>query len=617
MPHCSLARRAITALAVALLTAFASGQTLRVLSTTPANNANGVDTASVLAIRFSAPLSPASVNGTSVRVLGCWSGLVPGQVSLATAGTSLTFTPARPFFVGEMVTVLVPNTLRDTSNNALAGGHSFSFWAASVAGTRTFTNNRTIPLRLGGEGLIATYGVWAGDLDGDGSPDLTAANEVSHDYRVLLNDGCGNYPGALTVYPIPNNQEPSPTRSADFNGDGRLDMVSGNSGGNGITVNLNNGSGGFLPAVNYATGGYTHGVTVLDADGDGDFDIVAPNNAQVALFLNNGNGTFGAPVFFDPQGNNEDNVVAVDCNNDGKMDLYVGNLGSGDVSVMLGAGNGTFTFSSRRACGGNPFQIAAGDFNGDGIVDCVSANQGSGNVGVMFGTGTGGFGPVTTYPVGSAPAAVDVGDLDGDGWLDLGVSNYGSANFSIYFNNRDGTFGSRVTLPSGRAGSCTTLVDFDRNGVLDIIATDEIVDEARLYAHGVLSHGGSQPASCNAALRINNFGARGGFAVPATGIAGGASVFFGVSGGANSLLALFLGAPLPGGLALPPYGRLNLDPGQPIVAVATLATNPAGEALVPVLVPGLPIGATFTTQALVAAGAGFTLSNPESATVVR
>jgi hypothetical protein len=603
--------------AFALLAASVPGQTFRVLSTTPASNARGFDTAGKVAIRLSNPVLPSSVSATSVRVLGIWSGPVPGQVNLDAAGTTISFAPARPLFAGEPVTVVVPNTLRDTNNNALAGGHTFAFWAASARGTRTFTNNRTVPLRRTGEGLIATYGVWAGDLDGDGSPDMTGANEVAPDYRVLLNDGCGNYPGQFTIYPVSSGQQPSPTRSADFNSDGRLDMVSGNSGGNAVTINLNNGSGGFLPAVNYSTGGFTHGVAVLDADGDGDFDVAAPNNSQVAVFLNNGNGTLGAPAFFDPQGNNEDNICAVDCNNDGKMDLYVGNLGSGDVSVLLGAGNGTFTFSSRRSCNGNPFQMAAGDFNGDAIPDAVTANSSSGTVSVMFGNGSGAFGAPTSYPVGSSPAAVDVGDLDGDGWLDLAVSNYGSGNFSIYFNTGNGTFANRITLASGRAGSCTTLVDFDRNGVLDIIATDEIVDEARLYAQGVASHASSQPMACGAALRINNFGARGGFATPAVGIAGDAPVFFGVSGAGNAVFAMFLGLALPGGFPLPPFGTLNLDPGQFLVTLLASATNPAGEALLAVPLPGLPLGATFTTQALVAAGAGFTFTNPETASVVR
>jgi hypothetical protein len=352
---------------------------------------------------------------------------------------------------------------------------------------------------------------------------------------------------------------------------------------------------------------------VLDADGDGDADVAAPNNSRVVVFYNAGNGTFGAPRTFDPQGTNEDNIAAADANGDGKTDLFVGNLGSSDVSIMLGDGAGNFTFSVRRSCGGGPFQMAVGDVDGDGNVDALTANHGSNTLGVLRGNGLGGFLPgVATYPVGSSPAAVDVGDLDGDGWLDAAVSNFGSGNYTIYFNNGAGVFVNPQTLPSTRAGSCCTLVDFDRDGDLDIIATDEIVDEARLYTHAGPTHGGSQPPSCAAALRVNSWGSRAGFAGPAQGVTPGGTAFFGTSGPAGAVWGIFLGAPLVNGIAFPPFGVFNLDPTLPVLTVAAGLTDAFGEALLPVSIPGsLPPGQTFALQGVVGI-TSLTLTNPEA-----
>jgi hypothetical protein len=595
-----------------LLSGALAAQTLTVTSAAPAGNAVAVTAAARIVVTFSAPLDGASISASSVKVFGRWSGAVPGDVTFA--GNQLTFAPRRPYFAGEMVSVALPRTVRGTNGGTLVGGHAFGFWAKSAPGNRTFNLANTIPLRRQGEGFIATYGVLAADLDGEGSPDIIAANEVAHDYRVLRNDGCGNFAGPMVVYPIPNNQEPSPTESADFNGDGLLDMVSGNSGGAAITINLNNGNGGFLPAVNYATGGFTHGVCVLDADGDGDADVAAPNSNQMALFLNNGNGTLAAPVFFDPQGSGEDNIAAVDANNDGKTDLYVGNLGSSDVSVLLGNGQGTFTFASRRNCGGAPFQMAAGDVNGDGIVDAVTANRGTNSVGILLGNGTGGFAPAVTYSIGSQPAAVDLGDLDGDGDLDIAASNYGSADYTLWFNNGNGTFAGRQTLASSRAGSCCTLVDFNRDGVLDVLATDELVDEVRLYAHASAGHAGSQPRSCGAALRVNSLGARAGYATPAQSILGDRDLFVGASGAPSALYATFLGLPLVAGAPLPPFGTLNLDPAQALVTLASGTLDLAGEVNLRIGVPALAPGSTFAVQAVVVPGVA-TLTNPEAVIV--
>src|SRR5439155_1321285 len=79
-----------------------------------------------------------------------------------------------------------------------------------------------------------------------------------------------------------------------------------------------------------------------------------------------------------------------------------------------------------------PRSVAVGDFNGDGKPDLAVANLGfdrfsllSGNVSVVLGKGDGTFQAAVSYFAGSLPSSVAVGDFNGDGKPDLAVANRG------------------------------------------------------------------------------------------------------------------------------------------------------------------------------------------------
>src|SRR5262245_18422583 len=91
----------------------------------------------------------------------------------------------------------------------------------------------------------------------------------------------------------------------------------------------------------------------------------------------------------DAEGSGGDGVAGWDVNEGGHPDLVVANLGSHDVTVLLGNGDGTFQAQLRFAVASGPSAVAVTDVNGDGYSDLVVTNFGSHDVAVLLGNGDG------------------------------------------------------------------------------------------------------------------------------------------------------------------------------------------------------------------------------------
>lgn len=605
----------VALLGVLLSAPAVAGPGLCVVSVSPTNGAIGASAAAPVVVTFNATLNPATVNASTVRVFGRWSGVVPGTTSLDVGGTQLKFTPARPYFAGELVTVMLSSGIQSGAGAALAGGFTSSFWARAATASKVFTLTDVISFRLPGEGLVRTYGFNAIDIDGDGSPDMSATNEVSNDVRVLRNDGCGNY-GPMVIHAMPGGSEPSPNDSADFNGDGRADLVTGNQSSVNIAVFFNNGNGGFGTPTMYPAIASSHGVAVLDADADGDVDVLAATTGDMMMFTNNGAGGFAHTSTIDGGGSGEWQVAVADLNNDGFGDASVANLFSGSVGLLLGNGAGGLTLSDVKNTSGNPWAMALGDIDNDGRIDAVASNGNQGQAVVLRGNGAGQFFAPVFYSTGSATVATDLGDLDGDGDLDLTASNFGSGDVKM-FTNQGGIFMNPVSLPTTSASSCSVMVDYDRDGDLDVICTDELDDKAFVYTNSGPNKPGVQAPRCEAALRVNSQAVRGGYGAPTNPLPSGAQAFLNVSGAPLATYALLAGPVAQPGVSSP-AGLLNL--GAPLATILVFVTNAFGESVLAVPVPGsLPIGTSAALQAAVAdptSPVGFRLSNPEAITIV-
>ena len=225
-----------------------------------------------------------------------------------------------------------------------------------------------------------------------------------------------------------------------------------------------------------------------DFSGDGRTDLAVANlgSNDVSVLLGNGDGTFQNQVRY-PAGTSPFALVAGDFSGDGRTDLAVANLGSNDVSVLLGNGDGTFQNQVRYPAGTSPFALVAGDFSGDGRTDLAVANGGSNDVSVLLGNGDGTFQDQVRYPAGTSPFTLVAGDFSGDGRTDLAVANYGSNDVSVLLslNRKFAAPGPLAINPHA-----TPLVaDVNGDGTNDVLVVDGAGNI--LYRQGIPGQPGS------------------------------------------------------------------------------------------------------------------------------
>jgi Big-like domain-containing protein/VCBS repeat protein len=209
----------------------------------------------------------------------------------------------------------------------------------------------------------------------------------------------------------------------------------------------------------------------------------------------------GKAVAFSSGAPDADSVAIADVNGDGIPDVVIANycqtiglngcIGSGEVAVLLGRGNGTFQPAVTYGTGGYlAYSVAVGDLNGDGVPDLAVANlclnldqygdcTGIGGVGVLLGNGDGTFQSAVAYSTGADWAlSITIGDLNGDGKPDLVVANaygpYGSdGSAAVLLGNGDGTFQPAVNYDSGGYNADSiAIADVNGNGVPDLVVAN-------------------------------------------------------------------------------------------------------------------------------------------------
>ena len=305
-----------------------------------------------------------------------------------------------------------------------------------------------------------------------------------------MNAGNGTFAAPIDV-PLGAGSSPHTPVAGDLDGDGDPDLAVSLKNLDSVQLVINT-AGVFAPGATFTVGDEPRDLEIGDLDRDGDLDLVAANREgdSLSVLRNGGALTFAVATF--PAGLEPRELSIRDFTTEGLLDIAVAAHDSDAALVFQNVDNATFTLAaSLSPSSESPEGLTTARMDGDGLFDVVvTASSGGQELVFVFRKRHAGFAPLISFPTGGLDSgSIAAGDFDLDGDQDVATANAGSSDVSLLQNAGDGTLPAPQLVAVGTHPGHILAADLDGNGSTDLVTTNETSGDVTVMLNAVVGTG--------------------------------------------------------------------------------------------------------------------------------
>ncbi len=333
--------------------------------------------------------------------------------------------------------------------------------------------------------LIGCRDLEIADLQNDGDLDLVVAGVGAQRVAWLRNDGGGVFTlVSLSSFSGSTVDDAMDVHIADLNGDGYPDVIAALLDEHAVDIYMATGPGGFAPSQRIADRTFfAQAVHAADLDGDGDIDIVSGSqmDSKLAWYENlGGSAIFGPDQFINKSAAFISALAVADMDGDGDLDVL--SISQMDQKLALYENLGGLEFAPQRILDQSPIlprNLVAVDLDNDGDVDL--AVIGRDVLKIFLNDGIGNLSSSIAFSGFDDARGIRAADLDGDGLPDLIVTSWFDSKLSWFRNLGAGTFGVQQIIDSPGGADGLVADDWDGDGDIDLAVGSEFNDQIYYY----------------------------------------------------------------------------------------------------------------------------------------